>query len=79
VQILWGERREIAFIGTDVTERRSPPMSQQRKPNDLSRSLTALDMGTTTEHSIDCASGADSNMLARLLLTLITDCSRSIE
>jgi hypothetical protein len=48
VQILWGERgEEITSIGADVNRATEPPMPQQRKPNDLSRSLIALDMDTT--------------------------------
>src|SRR5262245_37691222 len=38
---------EITSIGADVTRATEPPMPQQRKPNDLSRSLIALDMDTT--------------------------------
>ena len=39
---------EIASIDADVNRTMEPPCQlQQRKPNDLSRSLTALDMDTT--------------------------------
>jgi hypothetical protein len=38
---------EIISIGADVNRATEAPMPQQRKPNDLSRSLIALDMDTT--------------------------------
>ena len=38
---------EIASIGAEVNPTMERPMPQQRKPNDLSRSLTALDMDRT--------------------------------
>src|ERR1700676_5339958 len=38
---------EIISIGADVNLATEAPMPQQRKPNDLSRSLIALDMDTT--------------------------------
>jgi hypothetical protein len=38
---------EIISIGADAHRMTEPPMPRQRKPNDLSRSLIALDMDTT--------------------------------
>ena len=42
-----GQAARIMSIGADVTRTTEPPMPRQRKPNDLSRSLIALDMDTT--------------------------------
>src|SRR5216684_1680315 len=47
VQILWASGEEIISIGADVNRATEAPMPQQRKPNDLSRSLIALDVDTT--------------------------------
>jgi hypothetical protein len=53
-----GRAARIVSIGADVNRATEPPTPRQRKPNDLSRSLIALDMDTTliaaVELSLSC-------------------------
>src|SRR5208282_1986603 len=69
---------EIISIGADVHRMTEPLMPRQRKPNDLSRSLTALDMDATLIAVVELSFSRPSRASRRKRRTILRSRRRAV-